>query len=89
NSKEGGGIHGGWSYGKGKQIINFTIALDLAIANTYLQKNEKQLVIFRMRNDKVINRESVAVQHMLMVADFKILVRERPNPANQREQRIK
>jgi hypothetical protein len=44
-------VHGGFGYGsrnqEGEDVLNFTLAYDLLIANTFFRKRESHLVTFR------------------------------------------
>jgi len=45
-----GAVHGGFGYGsrnrEGQEVLDFTVAFDLMIANTFFRKRESHLVTF-------------------------------------------
>ena len=47
-------VHGGWGVGErneeGEQIVDFAMAFDLAIANTFFQKKESQMFTYKSGN---------------------------------------
>ena len=89
-------VHGGWGVGEkneeGERVIDFAMAFDLALVNTFFEKRVSQLITYRsggresqidlllcrrdhlkeIKNCKVINGESVAAQHRMVVIDCKL-----------------
>ena len=87
-------VHGGFGYGsrnqEGEEVLDFVVAFDLMIANTFFRKRESHLVTFSSdfvlarRKDKraclgcnMIPGECVVSQHKLLVPDFRFQVRAR------------
>ena len=86
-------VHGGWGVGErnegGERVIDFAVAFDLALINTFFEKKMNRLITYssggresqidlllckrdhlvEIRNCKVINGESVAAQHRMVVID--------------------
>ena len=86
-------MHGGWGVGErnkgGERVIDFAVAFDLALINTFFEKKMNRLITYssggresqidlllckrdhlvEIRNCKVINGESVAAQHRMVVID--------------------
>ena len=89
-------VHGGWGVGErnegGERVIDFAVAFDLALINTFFEKKESRLITYRsggresqidlllckrhhlieVSNCKVINGESVAAQHRMVVIDCRL-----------------
>jgi hypothetical protein len=80
-------VHGSFGYDEqnqeGEDILNFSIAYDIMVANTFFRKKKSHLITFSSgqhssqidfvltRMDcKVIPGECVLTQHKLLVADF-------------------
>ena len=91
-----GRVHGGWGVGErnegGERVIDFAVAFDLALVNTFFEKKVSRLITYRsggresqidllmcrrdhlkeISNCKVINGESVAAQHRMVLIDCRL-----------------
>ncbi|RCV30448.1 hypothetical protein SETIT_6G095600v2 [Setaria italica] len=70
-------VHGGFGYGSRNQeeVLDFAVAFDLMIANTFFRKRRSHLETFKedkraCLDCKVIQGECVVCQHKLVVVDF-------------------
>ncbi|XP_063865377.1 craniofacial development protein 2-like [Scylla paramamosain] len=103
--------HGGWGVGErneeSENVVDFAVAFDMAILNTFYKKQENQMWTYcsagrksqidllmcrrnnlkEIKNFKVINGESVAPQHRLIVIDFEM--KEERRGRQQQTSRIK